>query len=55
MDDMAEDFGWTLDEDDFFEEEILSPEEQAESELAQARIRAEEAMGELYASRYAFD
>lgn len=54
MEDMAQDFGWSLD-DDFWEEEILTPEEQAASDLAQARLRQEEAIGELYASRYAFD
>jgi hypothetical protein len=55
MEDMAQDFGWTLDEDDFFEEEVLTPEEQAASDRAQARLREEEAIGEMYASRYAFD
>lgn len=55
MEDMAQDFGWSLYEDDIWEEEILSPEEQAKSDLAQARLREEEAVGEMYASRYAFD
>ena len=55
MEDMAQDFGWTLDEDDFFVEEVLTPEEQAASDRAQARLRQEEAIGEMYASRYAFD
>ena len=53
MEDMAEDFGWDL--DDFWEEEILSPEEQAASDRAQARLAHEEAIGELYASQFAFD
>jgi hypothetical protein len=53
--DIAQDFGWSLYEDDFFVEEVLSPEEQAASDRAQARLREEEAVGELYASRYAFD
>lgn len=53
MEDMAQDFGWSL--DDFWEEEILSPEEQAASDRAQARLIEEEAIGELYASQWAFD
>ena len=56
MEDMAQDFGWSLDEDDlFWEPEALTPEEQAASDRAQARLREEQAIGELYASRYAFD
>lgn len=54
MEDMAQDFGWDLD-DDFWEEEILTPEEQAASDRAQARLAHEEAIGELYASQFAFD
>lgn len=50
---MEEDYGWSL--DDFWEEEILTPEEQAASDRAQARLRQEEAIGELYASQFAFD
>jgi hypothetical protein len=53
MEDMAADFGWDL--DDFWEEEILTPEEQAASDRAQERLAHEEAIGEMYASRYAFD
>lgn len=56
MEDMAQDFGWSLDEDDlFWEPEALTPEEQAASDRAQARLREEQAIGEMYASRYAFD
>ena len=51
--DMAADLGWSM--DDFWEEEPLTPEEQLASDRAQARIREEEAIGELYASQYAFD
>ena len=51
--DMAEDLGWSM--DDFWEEEPLTPEEQAASDLAKARVAQEEAIGEMYASRYAFD
>jgi hypothetical protein len=50
-----QDFGWEIDDNDFFFEEILTPEEQAASDLAQARIRHQEAIGEIYASQYAFD
>jgi hypothetical protein len=45
----------TWDADDFWEEEILTPEEQLESDKAQARLRHEEAIGEMYASQFAFD
>jgi hypothetical protein len=45
----------TFTEDDFWEEEVLSPEEQLESNKAQARLRHEEAIGEMYASQFAFD
>ena len=55
MDDMAEDFGWSL--DDFWddEEEVLTPEEAAAQRRAEARLAREEEIGEMYASRYAFD
>ena len=55
MEDMAQDFGWTLDEDDFFVEEVLTPEEQLASDRAQAEALRLEMIGEMYASRYAFD
>jgi hypothetical protein len=54
MEDMAADLGWDLD-DDFWEEEILTPEEQAAQARAEARIAHEEAIGEMYASQFAFD
>ena len=54
MEDMAADYGWEL--DDFFEEEeVLTPEEQAAQARAEARLAHEEAIGEMYASQYAFD
>ena len=53
MEDMAQDFGWDL--DDFWEEEPLTPEEQLASDRAQAQIAHEEAIGEMYASQFAFD
>jgi hypothetical protein len=54
MEDMAQDFGWSLD-DDFFEEEILTPEEEAAQRRSDERLAREEAIGELYASQFAFD
>jgi len=54
MEDMAQDFGWEL--DDFFEEaEVLTPEEQAAQARAEARLAHEEAIGEMYAAQFAFD
>lgn len=54
MEDMAEDYGWSL--DDFWEEEeVLTPEEKAARARAEYRLIQEEAMGELYASQWAFD
>jgi hypothetical protein len=53
MEDMAQDFGWSM--DDFWEEEPLTPEEQLASDRAQARIAHEEMIGEIYASQWAFD
>ena len=49
MEDMAADYGWEL--DDFFEEEESEP-----TTPEQARQLAhEEAIGEMYASQFAFD
>jgi len=42
-------------DDDFWDEEPLTPEEQAESDRAQARLVHEEAIGEMYAAQFAFD
>lgn len=53
MEDMAEDYGWDL--DDFWEEEPLTPEEQLASDRAQAQVAYEEMIGEMYAAQYAFD
>jgi len=53
MEDMAQDFGWSL--DDFWEEEPLTPEEAAAEERSQRQMIHDEAIGEMYASRYAFD
>jgi hypothetical protein len=53
MENMAEDYGWSM--DDFWEEEPLTPEEQLASDRAQAQVAYEEMIGEMYASRYAFD
>lgn len=53
MEDMSQDFGWDLEDD--WEDEILTPEEQVASDRAQALLAYEQAMGEMYASQYAFD
>jgi hypothetical protein len=53
MEDMVEDFGWDM--NDFWEGEILTPEEQEASDRAQARITHEEMLGEMYNARYCFD
>lgn len=53
MEDMAQDYGWSM--DDFWEEEPLTPEEQEASDRAQWQVACEEAIGEMYAARYAFD
>lgn len=50
---MEEEFGWSL--DDFWEEEPLTPEEDEARRRAEARLAREEEIGELHASRYAFD
>ena len=53
MEDMAEDFGWSL--DDFWEEEPLTPEEEAAQRRSDERQAREEMIGEMYASQFAFD
>jgi hypothetical protein len=50
---MEDFYGWSLEDD--WEEEPLTPEEQLASDRAQAQVAQEEAIGEMYASRYAFD
>ncbi len=54
MEDMAQDFGWSMD-DFFWDEEPLTPEEQAIADRAQDEALRMEMIGEMYASRYAFD
>lgn len=53
MEDMAADFGWSL--DDFWEEEPLTPEEEAAQRRSDERQAREEMIGEMYASQFAFD
>lgn len=53
MEDMAEDFGWSL--DDFWEDELLTPEEQAAQDRAWFRQQELEAYAELLESPYAHD
>lgn len=43
------------DEDDFFEEEILTPEEAEAERRAEARLAREEMIGEIYNARFSFD
>jgi hypothetical protein len=52
MEDMAEDFGWSM--DDFWEEEI-SPEEQVAQDRAYYRQQEQEAYAEFLQSPYSFD
>jgi hypothetical protein len=51
MEDMAADFGWDL----FDEEEGFNVPLTSEEVAAQERLAREEAIGELYASQWAFD
>ena len=50
---MAQDFGWSM--DDFWEEEALTPEEEAAEERSQRQMMHDEMIGEIYNSRFAFD
>ena len=50
---MEDFYGWSM--DDFFEEEPLTPEQQACEDRSFERQAREEEIGEMYASRYAFD
>lgn len=50
---MEDDYGWEL--DDFFEEEALTPEEEARERRSQEQMSREEMVGEMYASQWAFD
>lgn len=53
MEDMAQDFGWSL--DDFWDDEPLTPEELEAEARAEAAHAREAAVGELYASQFGFD
>jgi hypothetical protein len=50
---MEDFYGWSM--DDFFEEEPLTPEQQAREDRSFERQAREEEIGEMYASMYAFD
>ncbi len=45
----------TFTQDDFWEEEVLTPEEAEASRRAQARAAHEEMLGEIYNAQYCFD
>ena len=45
----------TFTQDDFWEDEPLTPEEAEASRRAQARAAHEEALGEIYNAQYCFD
>lgn len=52
MEDMAQDYGWSM--DDFFEE-ALTPEELEAEERSQLQMIRDEEIGEMYTSQFAFD
>ena len=53
MEDMAMDFGWSL--DDFWEEEPLTQEELDAERRSMEQAAREDMIGEMYASQFAFD
>ena len=55
MEDMAQDFGWSLDDDLLWEPEAPTAEELAAEERSQRQMIIDSEIGEMYASRYAFD
>lgn len=55
MEDMAQDFGWSLDDDLLWEPEAPTAEELAAEERSQRQMILDSEIGEMYASRYAFD
>jgi hypothetical protein len=52
MEDMAQDYGWSMDD---FSEEALTPEELAAEERSQRQMIRDEEIGEMYANQFAFD
>jgi len=52
MEDMAADYGWSM--DDFFEE-APTPEELEAEERSQRQMIRDEEIGEMYNSQFAFD
>jgi hypothetical protein len=55
MEDMAQDFGWSLDDDLLWEPEAPTAEELAAEERSQLQMIRDEEIGQMYAARYAFD
>jgi hypothetical protein len=53
MEDMAQDFGWSM--DDFWEEEELTPEELEAERRSLAQQARDEMIGEMYNARFCFD
>lgn len=54
MEDMAQDLGWTMDEDDWSVEE-MSPEELEWERRSLAQQSKDEMIGEMYNARFCFD
>ena len=52
MEDMAQEYGWSM-HDDFFEE--ATPEELEAEERSQRQMIRDEEIGEMYSAQYAFD
>jgi hypothetical protein len=51
MEDMAADYGWSLDDFD----DALTPEELEAEERSQRQMIRDEEIGEMYANQFAFD
>ena len=52
MEDMAADYGWSM--DDFFEE-ALTPEEEEAERRSQRQMAEDAFIGEMYNAKYCFD
>jgi len=53
MEDMAMDFGWSM--DDFWEQVPLTPEEEEADRRSLEQAARDDMIGEMYAARYSFD
>jgi hypothetical protein len=53
MEDMAMDFGWSM--EDFWEQEPLTPEEEEADRRSLEQAARDDMVGEMYAARYSFD